>query len=157
MKENLENLHPFLHAATLLEKRVETQLVSTGVRHRQGLVLDALARSGELSQRHLAKQFDVTPGSMSTMVDRLQRAGYLTRHRDPGDRRRDLLALTAKGERVLDDVRQVWQQADEFVAAVLGQERPELFGKWVVAIRNSLGGSNPEDGAAALSRDDRGR
>ncbi|MEM9748366.1 MAG: MarR family transcriptional regulator [Actinomycetota bacterium] len=49
---------------------------------------------GPLSHGDLAVRLGLTAGSVTTLVDRLVRAGYVERRPDPSDRRRSEVALT---------------------------------------------------------------
>jgi DNA-binding MarR family transcriptional regulator len=46
----------------------------------------------------IARRLGVTPTAITGQVTRLEQLGYLTREIDPADRRRIILALTAKGQ-----------------------------------------------------------
>src|SRR5438874_10847280 len=69
---------------------------------RQASVLDHLDEVEPLTLNALARHLGVTLGSASAMVERLVRGGYVQRGRDPGDKRRLNLRLTAKGARMRD-------------------------------------------------------
>jgi DNA-binding MarR family transcriptional regulator len=45
----------------------------------------------------LASELNVTTGSVTALVDRMERAGYFVRRHDPKDRRKVLVDLTATG------------------------------------------------------------
>ncbi|MFN8126021.1 MAG: MarR family winged helix-turn-helix transcriptional regulator [Candidatus Nanopelagicales bacterium] len=45
----------------------------------------------------LARRLGITTASSTVLVDRLEEAGHLTRHADPHDRRRKVLAPTQQG------------------------------------------------------------
>jgi len=49
--------------------------------------LDLLARNGPLSPSALARRAGLHPATMTGVLDRLERGGWVTRERDPGDRR----------------------------------------------------------------------
>jgi len=53
--------------------------------------------AGPRSQRVLAEESGVTEQTMSRVVARLERSGYVTRTDDPADRRRRAVAITAAG------------------------------------------------------------
>ncbi|WP_246430549.1 MarR family winged helix-turn-helix transcriptional regulator [Streptomyces rectiverticillatus] len=56
--------------------------------------LSLLAMEREpLSTGEVARLAGLTPGSATRLVDRLEKAGLVERHADPGDRRRALVAL----------------------------------------------------------------
>ena len=93
----------------------------------QASILDHLDEVDPLSMTDLAGHMGVTVATMSLGIDRLERQHYVSRERDPKDRRRVLLRVTPDGVRlreaksVLDPVRveQVLEQlspADRDVA-----------------------------------------
>lgn len=136
-------LHPVLHSAALLEKRIEALLSTSGIRHRQALILDALKLLGPTSQTHLAKQFGVSAGSMSSMIVRLVNSGYVTQITNPEDRRRDIVDITPSGDAALQDVYEVWRQGDKLIEVALGPEKCELFVSLASELRDALGGGPP--------------
>lgn len=87
----------------------------------QASILDHLDEVDAMSMTDLAGHMGVTVATMSLAIDRLEDKGYVTRERDPKDRRRVLLRVTGGGVRVreaksvLDPVR---------VEAVLAQLSP---------------------------------
>ena len=50
--------------------------------------IGALLEFGPIGARRLAELMGMTTGATSRLVDRLERAGYVTRQPDPEDRRR---------------------------------------------------------------------
>jgi DNA-binding MarR family transcriptional regulator len=68
------------------------------VRPLQFAILAALNAGGEASQQDLCRALGVDSGNMVELVDALETLGYAKRQRDPADRRRYLLALTADGQ-----------------------------------------------------------
>lgn len=63
----------------------------------QFAVLAKLYGSGELSQNHLGRLVAMDRATIQGVVRRLVGRGLVIERRDPGDRRRILLSLTAKG------------------------------------------------------------
>ncbi|MBX6382117.1 MAG: MarR family transcriptional regulator [Microbispora sp.] len=77
----------------------------------QACVLVRLAKHGPASASELAAAERVRPQSMAAIIQALERAGLVERHRDPEDGRRRLVTLTEAGrERRLDDrrAREAW-------------------------------------------------
>ena len=69
-------------------------------------VLAALRRAGEPFERapgELARHTMVTTGAMTKRIDRLERAGLVTRRRSGTDGRGRVVALTEAGRRLIDD------------------------------------------------------
>jgi DNA-binding MarR family transcriptional regulator len=56
--------------------------------------LDVIGRSGPLAPSELARSLGFTTGGITTVLDRLERAGYVRRRPDPTDRRRLLVEVT---------------------------------------------------------------
>ena len=56
--------------------------------------VDVLDREGPLTAGRLAQAMGLTSGAVTTLVDRLERAGHARRVRDERDRRRVLVELT---------------------------------------------------------------
>jgi DNA-binding MarR family transcriptional regulator len=54
--------------------------------------------SSQHTPGRLAKAFHVTPGTMTSRLDRLERAGYIDRRIDPGNRVNMKVALTPAGQ-----------------------------------------------------------
>jgi DNA-binding MarR family transcriptional regulator len=69
-------------------------------------VLATLRRSGEpfaLSPTELTAALMLSSGGITGRVDRLARAGLVTRSADPHDRRGQLVTLTDRGRELIDD------------------------------------------------------
>jgi DNA-binding MarR family transcriptional regulator len=59
--------------------------------------LDLISRHGPLSPSALARRADLHPATMTGILDRLERGGWITRDRDPDDRR--AVAVRAQRDR----------------------------------------------------------
>jgi DNA-binding MarR family transcriptional regulator len=70
-----------------------------------------LARESETSPGCLAKQADVSPASMTAMLDHLDADGMVSRRRSETDRRQVIVSLTDKGRECLARKREVWDRA----------------------------------------------
>ena len=57
--------------------------------------LDVIQREGPVPAGRLADETGLTTGAITTVLDRLERAGFARRTRDPADRRRVLVELGA--------------------------------------------------------------
>ncbi|MEU8424319.1 MarR family transcriptional regulator [Micromonospora sp. NPDC048835] len=55
--------------------------------------LDHLADVGSATAGQIAERTNLTTGAVTSMLRRLQQAGYVTAERDPGDRRRVIVTL----------------------------------------------------------------
>jgi DNA-binding MarR family transcriptional regulator len=85
----------------------------------QYTALTVLERHPDLSSAQLARDSFVKAQSMADMITVLERHGLIERHRDTADRRRQVIALTAAGQELLDRYRdQVAAREAQMVAGL---------------------------------------
>lgn len=94
----LQRLWQLNHALEKVSSRMEKRL---GVTAQQRLILRCVGKYPGLTAGQLASLLHVDPGTVSAALNRVERKGLLARGRDPRDKRRASLGLTAKG-RALD-------------------------------------------------------
>jgi DNA-binding MarR family transcriptional regulator len=143
MQSDSLRLHYLLHSADLIEERLHRQLAPLGIKPRQARILDALSRMDHASQVELARAFDVSPASMSTMTARLVAAGFITRQVDPRDPRSNTLRLSKKGSDLLDQIRAAWLAVDDIIESAIGPARARVLADITLDLRNALGGKTP--------------
>lgn len=141
-------MHFLLHSAALIEERLRQRLASVGVQHRQARVVDALARIEPATQVALAREFGITPASMSTMTGRLIEAGYISRTPHPEEARSNLLRLTDTGRGLLNEIHTAWSEIDALIEEELGTAEARALSNLTRALRDSLGGHVPGTAAA---------
>jgi DNA-binding MarR family transcriptional regulator len=57
-----------------------------------------------LSQADLSRMMLVNRANITSLVDRMEKAGFVERTADPNDRRYNIIKLTAKGQKKLEEV-----------------------------------------------------
>ncbi|MDF1777903.1 MAG: MarR family winged helix-turn-helix transcriptional regulator [Rhizobiaceae bacterium] len=137
------NLHFLLHSASLVEERLRLQLAALDTSHRQARILDALDRMGQASQARLAREFDLTPASMSTMTVRLLEAGFILRARHRDEARSNVLQLPDKGRGLLAEIRSIWREMDRMIETTIGHEKAEQLAALTRELRDAFGGRVP--------------
>tara|TARA_R110002110_G_scaffold85223_2_gene221473 strand:- start:3759 stop:4208 length:450 start_codon:yes stop_codon:yes gene_type:complete len=143
MQSDTSSLHFLLHSATLIEERLRSRLADLDISHRQARILDALDRMGLASQAQLAREFALTPASMSTMTIRLLEAGFILRTPHPDEARSNVLQLSDKGRGLLSDIHRAWADIDQMIAAKIGPEKAECLALLTRELRDALGGRVP--------------
>lgn len=73
----------------------------------QGRILYVLWSRDGISLRELADKTGLAPTTLTSMVDRMEKAGLVCRMPDKNDRRKTLLALTAKAKNLEQDYKAV--------------------------------------------------
>ena len=122
-------------ASRLVEHDIAEQLRPYHLTHASFGVL-ALVSLGPLSQRDLAHATRVEEQTISKTVDRLERMGMVSREKDPDDRRRFLVTMTATGRRAF---RQAIRH-DHAEQALAGLPEAEHLRSSLAALIRALGG-----------------
>jgi MarR family transcriptional regulator, 2-MHQ and catechol-resistance regulon repressor len=76
-------------------------LQETGIDDTDFRILEALLNKGPLPVNTIGPKVHLTPGSISTAVDRLVERGLVNRVESPEDRRVRIVSLTPKGKRLI--------------------------------------------------------
>lgn len=74
----------------------QLSIVPTDIR-----ALVALTADGDVTPKRVAEQLELSTGAMTTLLDRLENAGYARRVSNPSDRRSLLVELTDEGRDAL--------------------------------------------------------
>ncbi len=81
--------------ARAVEREMSAELRPLGITYRQCQVLAALAKDGALSQAELAAQLQIEPPTLTGVLDRMERDGWIERTACPADRRKNLVRVAA--------------------------------------------------------------
>lgn len=100
-------------------------LAELGMRPAEYAVLHQLAEAGPLSQQALARALRIHPSNLVGLIDELEGAELVLRRRDPEDRRRYLLELTAKGGRRLGQAERATHEAERELLSPLNRAERE--------------------------------
>ena len=93
----------------------------------KGLITLATTKSDHLSVKSLAEQLNISLPSASRAVDGLVRSKLASRDEDPDDRRARRVALTAKGERLAQEIISARIEGIERFAATLAPDEREAL------------------------------
>ncbi|GLV55715.1 hypothetical protein KDH_25590 [Dictyobacter sp. S3.2.2.5] len=120
----LERLH------TYLRSEVTAVFERFGLTGPSFAVIATLRRAGQpyqLSQRALVDALQLTGGTISVRIDRLERDGIVERQPDPSDQRGVLVRLTEKGLQLFEQVAPLHLANEERLLSALNQqERAQL-------------------------------
>ncbi len=83
-----------------------------------------LGKSGKLGVRELHERVDLEKSKVSRAAARLERAGYVSKRTDPGDKRLVELELTANGRAMIDDLTPLALAFEREVLDQLGADAP---------------------------------
>jgi DNA-binding MarR family transcriptional regulator len=90
-------------------------------------LLTLLVHEGTISQGRLGEVMKIDRTTMVALIDDLERAGHVSRTRNPEDRRAYALAATTSGKRVQRSAATLVRRTyDETLSPLSGEERLEL-------------------------------
>jgi DNA-binding MarR family transcriptional regulator len=100
----------------------DTHLSGEEVGHAQFELLIELYERGPLPAGELASAADLSPATVSQMLDHLAACGHVERVRSESDRRVVVSSLTSRGRRTVGEKRAVWRRRWERVLADVDAE-----------------------------------
>jgi DNA-binding MarR family transcriptional regulator len=105
----------------------EAWVTQAGLRAPAYGVLLTIERLGPVSQRQISDQMGLDASDLVGVIDILEREGFLTRGRDPEDRRRYSLTLTALGRQRLGQFSIIAAEVEEELLAPLDDDERRTF------------------------------
>jgi DNA-binding MarR family transcriptional regulator len=108
-------------------RRLRAAHAAAGLSPRQFHLLGLLHDHGPVTQRELGTLMNVAPSILVGLLNPLEAASYLSRDRDPTDRRRHVVTLTPAGEHQLDTAAQAQREAEaDLFQALSDAQRTQL-------------------------------
>ena len=122
----------------LNRRRMHALLDEIGLYRGQPHVLHALWNQEGLTHSQLAHMLHRSPATMTNMLKRMQKAGFVERRPDPEDERISRVYLTDAGRAIQERVAHVWREIEQQSFAGFGdQERDQLQGH-LARVRDNL-------------------
>ncbi len=94
---------------------VESRLQAIGLHRGQPPLLFALSNHDGLSNAELAQLLNVTPPTISNMVRRMQKSGFVDKRRDRRDERTTRVYLTEQGRTATIEMAQVIMEVNDII------------------------------------------
>ena len=105
-----------------MKERGHRALEPSGTNPQHYAVLSVLAQGTCTSQATIADSLAWDRSMLVGLLDELEERGFVNRKRDPDDRRRHLVSLTAAGEQALAELRTSFKAVEEEFLAPLDEE-----------------------------------
>ena len=106
---------------TTLQNEFARHLKGADLNPKQLGVLNVVDEAMARTQDDVAKLMRVTPGMVVRLVDHLEERGFLTRQRDPDNRRKHILTVTSQGREILHEAAAFAAGLDEAVLSDTGR------------------------------------
>ncbi|WP_440067064.1 MarR family winged helix-turn-helix transcriptional regulator [Streptosporangium sp. OZ121] len=114
---------------TVTNVRMRHALGVTGLTPRHAVTLMNLEESGPMGQQALIEALAVDPSVLVAILNDLERDGLAERRRDPADRRRHIVEMTAAGADALTKVQEALTAMERELCSGLDEEEiAQLYG-----------------------------
>ena len=107
------------------------------------LALLALKMGSARSQQQLADEIGIRGATLTHHLAAMEERGLVTRQREPGDRRNQVVRLTPRGEDLFDRMRSTAQAFDARLRTGITQEQARVFDVVLSQIADNLAGRVP--------------
>src|ERR1700749_233091 len=116
------------HLTRVGRKAVEASLAPCGLRPRHLIALRLLSEHGPASQQGLSDVLSLDPSNVVGLLNELEERGLIVRRRDPADRRRHIVELSAAGSgEVTQTCDQLGLVEDDLFKTLTTDERATLY------------------------------
>ncbi|HTA15314.1 MAG TPA: MarR family transcriptional regulator [Solirubrobacteraceae bacterium] len=130
----------------------DTHLLGSEVSHAQFELLIELFERGPLPAGELASAAQLTPGTVTQMLDHLAESGHVERARSQEDRRVVVSKLTPQGRRKVQDKRAAWQARWEQVLGDVDTEELRVATRVLQRLSAVFEDQSQADGCGTGSR-----
>ena len=118
--------------------RVHALMEDVGLFPGQPPVLFRLWEKDGRSQTELADLLRIKPATMTKMVNRMEKTGFIRRETDPKDQRVSLIYLTEAGRAVQNDVQRIFERLNRELVEGFTPEEQVLLKCFLVKLRDNL-------------------
>jgi DNA-binding MarR family transcriptional regulator len=106
---------------------LRTHMEKLGLHRSQGFALFHLWHHDGIPQRELAGAMHISPASVTNMLQRMERDGWIARTRDEKDQRVVRVSLTGKAKNLRKEAKKVFSQMEEELNAVYTESEQAML------------------------------
>ena len=128
----------FAQTCRLKHTRVQSLLEALGLYEGQPALLRSLWAEEGLTHTELARRLHVRPATVTKMIQRMEKSGFVERRPDPADQRLSRVYLTEPGRSVQAAVREVWRTLEREAFSGLSDDERTQLQRFFRQIRENL-------------------
>ncbi|AXI08027.1 MarR family transcriptional regulator [Oceanobacillus zhaokaii] len=107
-------------------ERAEADIKSRGLNFTDFAVLELLYHKGQQPLQKIGKKILITSGSITYIVNKLEKLGYIKRNPCESDRRITYASIDQKGEELLDEIFPEHRKMIQDIMSALSEEEKEM-------------------------------
>lgn len=100
--------------------------------------IEVIGHTGQLKMKELAKQMGLTTGTITLMVDKLEKCGAAQRKPHKNDRRSILVSLTEKGKILFEEHHKLHMKLTSDLCADLTESESELLATLLTKMNSQI-------------------
>jgi DNA-binding MarR family transcriptional regulator len=140
IERRLDHLSALMDQMALVMPRLmRSSCDDTDITPHQGILLRALEERGPISLTELRQSFPGAQSTLSEIVGRLARLGFVHKKPLPTDRRTVMVAITARGRAMVAQQRKVMRERHRNVLEKLSSEDQDRFVKALETVAELFG------------------
>ena len=124
--------------ARMMRREFDRRAQSIGVTRSQWSVLVHLFRQDGMQQKALAEQMDITAITLTGLLDRMERDGWVERRADPDDRRAKRIYLTDKVAPMVQTLQKLGKEVRMDALQGLDEQDQEILLQLLLKMRSNL-------------------
>jgi DNA-binding MarR family transcriptional regulator len=122
----------------LHHSRAHQLLEVLGLYRGQPPVLSALWEQEGLTQKELAEKLQNTPATITRMLQRMEKSGFIQRKPDETDQRVTRVYLTQAGRAIKDQVEAIWKQMEKETFQGFSAQELTVLREYMLRMRTNL-------------------
>jgi DNA-binding MarR family transcriptional regulator len=127
-------------ACKLKHQRMHQLLEGLGLYQGQPAVLRVLWEQDGMTQSELAESLHRSPSTITNMVKRMEKAGFVQRRPDPRDERISRVYLTDTGDSIEAAVKDVWRTFEDQAFEGFSEEELAVFRGFLLRLCRNIEG-----------------
>lgn len=137
--------HLLAQVCRLHHARIHKLMEDIGLHRGQSPVLFKLWEKEGRTHSELAKHIHVQPATMTKMIQRMERAGFVERRSDPDDERVSRVYLTDAGRAIQSEIQQIIQGLEQEALAGFSADERTMLRQLLSKIRDNFLRVNEEN------------
>lgn len=130
----------FQYIGRKLQIKADQRINELGLNAQQGRLISYIYehQSEGLIQKDLADRFNRRSASITSMLQGLEKKGYIERRIQADNERQKNIYVLPKGMELIDAFTKIFEELEEELVKDLNEEEKETFKKLLIKINNSL-------------------
>ncbi len=138
--------HLLSRVCRLTRYRLRIKMEAIGLHCGQGLVLSYLWHNDGIPSAEIARALRISPATVTNMIKRMERGGWIERRADPDDQRILRVYLTGKSLSLKEEIRRSFRELEEEITGVLTEEEVENLSTILAKVYSRLVEVSPRRG-----------